>query len=101
MVKNLFLIMGFCFSLPRPTSSNSALLVCYQNPNKLLFGFLDALNDVLKEEQTLDNLDQLEASLLEAMTLMERDFPCVIQVSFYKIKMIELIFLIHVAFWPY
>lgn len=34
---------------------------------------------LLREEQSVANLDSLELELNEAMALMERDFPCVIQ----------------------
>jgi len=49
-----------------------------------LFRFLDALGMLLREEQSVSNLDSLELELCEAMALMERDFPCVIQdISFH------------------
>jgi len=37
---------------------------------------------LLREEQSVQNLDSLDLELNEAMALMERDFPCVIQVPF-------------------
>lgn len=46
--------------------------------------FLDALSMLLRDslEQSVPNLDSLDLELNEAMALMERDFPCVIQVPF-------------------
>ncbi|KAJ7386168.1 hypothetical protein OS493_010561 [Desmophyllum pertusum] len=43
-----------------------------------LFKFLDTIGLLLKEEQSLVQ-QSLEHELSEAMALMERDFPCVIQ----------------------
>lgn len=37
---------------------------------------------LLRDEQSVSNLDSLDLELNEAMALMERDFPCVIQVPF-------------------
>ena len=44
--------------------------------------FLDALSMLLREEQSVPNLDSLDLELNGAMALMERDFSCVIQVPF-------------------
>ena len=52
-----------------------------QHQEATLFQFLDAMAKLLKEEQSTSDLDHLEHELNEAMALMERDFPCVIQVS--------------------
>lgn len=49
-----------------------------------LFRFLDAISKLLNEEQSTSDLDKLEQELNVAMALMERDFPCVIQVHVYS-----------------
>jgi len=37
---------------------------------------------LLREEQSVLRLESLDLELNEAMALMERDFPCIIQVPF-------------------
>jgi len=51
----------------------------------------DAIGMLLREEQSVSNLDSLELELCEAMALMERDFPCVIQVSFIFLLLLYII----------
>ena len=54
-----------------------------QRQEATLFRFLDAIK-LLNEEQSTSDLDKLEQELNVAMALMERDFPCVIQVHVYS-----------------
>ena len=55
-----------------------------QRQEATLFRFLDAISKLLNEEQSTSDLDKLEQELNVAMALMERDFPCVIQVHVYS-----------------
>lgn len=72
--------------MSRSVTHNAAVTVMGLLPRlqeATLFQFLDAISKLLNEEQSTSDLDKLEQELNVAMALMERDFPCVIQVHVY------------------
>lgn len=84
----LFIIVSFLFLqfLKANIFKFTVLGLLPEHQEASLFKFLDTIGLLLKEEQSLVQ-QSLEHELSEAMALMERDFPCVIQVLNYGLDL--------------
>lgn len=50
-----------------------------EDPRKTLFKLLDSIQEICKETQSLDDLDEMDRKLSRALALLERDYPVYLQ----------------------